>query len=160
MMVTPHCSLQHAARLMTLIATSYGWQLAVGKEQSRVSRGSSVEDTFTPYHPGLLNILGKKMAPWLSRLLRSRSAVTVVGMLETYLAFLQGKGAGSGWDMQAEVGVALAHLSGPNPIIFDVGANDGDWSAQILKALGPNCRIIQFEPSPLCQEILQAQQSA
>lgn len=122
-------------------------------------RGST-QETYRTYRPGLLNDLGKWAAPWLGRLLRPRRVAETVRMLETYLAFLQGKGAGSGWDLQTEVAVAVAQISRPDPVVLDVGANDGEWSEHLLAALCRRCRIIQFEPSPACLEALRARQSA
>jgi FkbM family methyltransferase len=130
------------------------------KDLLPVDDRESSQETFMPYRPGLLNCLGKKAAPWLSRLLRPHPVAEAVRMLETYLAFLQGKGAGSGWDLQTEVAVAVAQIARPNSVVLDVGANDGEWSAHLLGALGEKCRIIQFEPSPACLETLRTRQSA
>lgn len=145
-----------------MMATRLGYEVkpALRKDSLPMDDRGLPQETFMPYRPGLLNRLGKKTAPWLSHLLRPHPVAEAVRMLETYLAFLQGKGAGSGWDLQTEVAVAIGQISRPNPVIFDVGANDAQWSAHLLKALGHNCRVIQFEPSPGCQEILRAQQCA
>jgi FkbM family methyltransferase len=81
----------------------------------------------------------------------------MIPLLETYLAIIQGKGSGAGWDLQGEISVAVAHIRRPDAVILDVGANTGGWSVRLLHALGsPECRIIQIEPSPHCCSILRA----
>jgi len=97
---------------------------------------------------GLLNNLGKAAAPLLTRIFMLGSLAKVMQLLESYLAFVQGKGAGAGWDIQTESSIAVSLIHRPDAIIFDVGAHHGKWSQHILRALGPSnkCRIFQFEP--------------
>lgn len=101
-----------------------------------------------PKQPGLLNNLGKTAAPLLARIFMRGSLAKVMQLSEAYLAFVQGKGAGAGWDIQAESSIAVSHIHRPDAIIFDVGAHQGEWSQHFLRALGPTnkCRIFQFEP--------------
>jgi FkbM family methyltransferase len=110
-----------------------------------------------PHHPRPLNRLGKSLAPLLTRAFMRGPLVQAVPLLETYLAIIQGKGSGTGWDLQGEVNVAVSHIHRPDAVILDVGANTGDWSVHLLQALGsPQCRIIQIEPSAHCCSILRA----
>ena len=106
-----------------------------------------------PKQPDLLSKIGKPVASLLSRILMTGSLAKVIRLSESYLAFVQGKGAGTGWDIQGEASIAALHVHRPDAIIFDVGAHHGKWSQQILEALGPTnrCRIYQFEPLPLNQ---------
>ena len=107
-----------------------------------------------PHEPGLLNRLGKRAAPFLARTLMGTPARCVLPMFEIYAAMIQGKGAGTGWDMDGEVRAAVSHIHRPNPMLFDVGANRGEWSRRMGERLGYRCRILQFEPSAHCQAVL------
>lgn len=78
-------------------------------------------------------------------------------MLEAYLAILQGKGSGGGWDLVSEAHVAARYLPEGDACIFDVGANRGYWSQEIRELRpGKRTRIFQFDPSTTCQEYLRA----
>lgn len=79
-------------------------------------------------------------------------------LMEAYLAFIQGKGSGAGWDIDAEVRVAISRLSRPNAVVFDVGAHRGEWSVHLLQALGSTteCRLFLLEPLPFCQNALRS----
>jgi FkbM family methyltransferase len=79
----------------------------------------------------------------------------VLSTLERYLAGIQGKGSGAGWDLQGEACVAASHINRSDAVVFDAGANRGDWSVLLLAALGSTrCRIFLFEPSRRSQEVL------
>lgn len=71
-------------------------------------------------------------------------------MVDAYLNFLIGKGSGAGWDMREEVRAAVARIRRPRPIVFDVGANVGNWSQELLQAI-PDAKLYMFDPSPGCQ---------
>ncbi len=105
-----------------------------------------------PHEPGPLNRIGKRMAPILSRVLLHGIGARTLRLLEIYLEIIQGKGAGTGWDMQGEINVVTAQVSSARPIIFDVGANQGEWTRRVVAALRPRpCQIVMFEPSSHCQ---------
>jgi FkbM family methyltransferase len=75
--------------------------------------------------------------------------------LEAYLAILQGKGAGGGWDIVSEAQVASRYLPTGDACVFDVGANRGHWTEEIReKRRGLRTLFFQFEPSQQCQEVL------
>lgn len=76
-------------------------------------------------------------------------------MLDAYLNFLLGRGSGSGWDLESEIQAAIAAVHREDPLIFDVGANVGEWSASFLRAQ-PRARILAFEPSPVCCDGIRA----
>ena len=111
-----------------------------------------------PKLAGMLNHLGKSAAPLLAYMVMRGSPAKVIRLLESYLAFVQGKGAGAGWDIQTEAAIAVSHIYRSDAIIFDVGAHQGKWSQHILRALGPTtkCSIYQFEPLPRNQKRLRA----
>jgi FkbM family methyltransferase len=111
-----------------------------------------------PKQPGLLVNVGKTGASLLARILMQGSLAKALRLSESYLAFIQGKGAGAGWDIQGEASTAILHVHRPDAILFDVGAHRGKWSQQILEALGPanRCSIYQFEPLPLNQAKLRS----
>jgi len=107
-----------------------------------------------PHEASVYNTLGKKTAPTLSSLLARDRLASWVRSLETYLAFIQGKGSGSGWDIEAEARLAVQQVRRSDPVVFDVGAGRGDWSASFLKTLGTPARLFLFEPLPSYQEVL------
>lgn len=98
----------------------------------------------------LLNTLGKRFAAPLSRIVCSSPARTPSRAFDAYLNFLMGKGSGTGWDSQQEISAAAARIYREKPVIFDVGANVGDWSKSALETI-PQAHIYMFEPSPECQ---------
>lgn len=100
-----------------------------------------------PHEPGIFNTVGKQAAPLLAPLLVHTAAAQAVRHLETFLAILQGKGSGTGWDLEAEVQVALAAIHRPQAVIIDVGGGRGDWTAALLQSL-PLARALMLEPSP------------
>ena len=71
-------------------------------------------------------------------------------MLDAYLNFLIGKGSGTGWDMKEEVQAAVSRIGRARPVVFDVGANVGNWSQSFLQAI-PDAKVFMFDPSPGCQ---------
>lgn len=91
---------------------------------------------------------GRALAPILARVLLRRPFARPLALLEAYLAYVQGKGAGGGWDLAAEASVAIPYLQRPDAVAFDVGAHHGEWSRVVLQLLGAEsqCRIFQFEP--------------
>ncbi len=60
----------------------------------------------------------------------------------------QGKGFGGQKSLIAEVRAVIAHLPERNAIVFDVGANRGDWTRELLSRAGPRIgKVYCFEPS-------------
>jgi FkbM family methyltransferase len=74
-------------------------------------------------------------------------------LLDAYLNFLMGKGSGAGWDLAHEIKVAASCITRPDPVVFDVGANVGDWSAG-FQAMVPNARLFLFEPLPAACDVI------
>jgi len=93
--------------------------------------------------------VGKAAAPMLSRLLARRYS-SALDYGAQYLALLEGKGGGAGWDLRSEVTAALRFIPRGDALVVDVGANAGAWSDEVLQAR-PEVRIIQFEPNHECQ---------
>jgi FkbM family methyltransferase len=91
---------------------------------------------------------GRSLAPLLARIFLRRPFVKPLALLEAYLAFIQGKGSGGGWDMEAEARVASSFIHRPDAVVFDVGAHHGEWSRWLLRLLGTDsqCQVFQFEP--------------
>ncbi|MFE6127883.1 FkbM family methyltransferase [Streptomyces sp. NPDC056437] len=104
------------------------------------------------HEAGLLGRTAKAAAPRLCQLASSRRMRQGTRLLEVYLEILQGRGAGTGWDLQGEITAARRCLEGVEaPVIFDVGANYGQWSGGLQSALGTrNGRYFLFEPQPAC----------
>ncbi len=111
-----------------------------------------------PHQQGLSQEIGKKLAPFFTKIFMHGSLIKLMQLLEIYLAIIQGKGAGTGWDIQGEVTAAVLYINRPDVVIFDVGANTGEWSVRILEVLKATdkCHIFLFEPSQHCQDILRS----
>lgn len=98
--------------------------------------------------PVSLQKAGRTVAPFLARVLLRWPFVKSLALLEAYVAFIQGKGSGGGWDIRAEARIASSFVKRPEAVLFDVGAHHGEWSREVLKLLGPEsrCHIFLFEP--------------
>jgi FkbM family methyltransferase len=101
---------------------------------------------------------GRALAPHLSRLLMRGRFAKLISLSESYLAYIQGKGSGTGWDIQDEASVAASYIHRQDPILFDVGAHHGKWSAEVLRLMGSDnkCQVFQFEPLKYNQEKLRS----
>ncbi len=75
--------------------------------------------------------------------------------LDAYVNFLMGKGAGTGWDLRHEIQTARSRVYTDTPVVFDVGANVGEWSKGFLEEV-PLAHLYLFEPSPGCQRQIEA----
>lgn len=82
------------------------------------------------------------------------------GKIENACAYFQGKGSIAN-AMVAEVMAASRFATGDELILFDVGANHGDWTREALRTFGERiAAIYQFEPSPPNIAILKKEFSA
>lgn len=81
--------------------------------------------------------------------------MVTLAFLEKLLAYLQGKGYGAA-TMTREVRHALALLDGAPKTVFDIGANRGLWTAQLLSHHA-NATVHAFEPQPVCNARLREQ---
>jgi FkbM family methyltransferase len=97
--------------------------------------------------------IAKFLIPATSRVLSSAGIQSAISLGETGAALLQGKGAGSGWDLNAEVTAALKFIR-PGATVFDVGANKGEWSRAVRKQVG-DVRLFLFEPQAACVPYLE-----
>jgi FkbM family methyltransferase len=67
--------------------------------------------------------------------------------LEYVGAYFAGKGSGSN-SVKEEVAAAFKFIKGDDLVIFDIGANVGDWTEEVLRVAGGRIKkIYQFEPS-------------
>lgn len=103
----------------------------------------------------VLNRWAKRAAHPLSRIICTRWLSKPARVMDAYLNFLLGKGSGTGWDMRHEIQTALSRVYRQKPVIFDVGANVGEWSQNMLAA-APAAQLYLFEPSPACQAQIRA----
>ena len=102
------------------------------------------------HKPSFANRFGKSAAKPLSRVACSSWLYKPCRVLDAYLNFLMGKGSGTGWDMREEVRAAVTRIHRPQPVVFDVGANVGNWTEGLLQAV-PDAEVYMFDPSPGCQ---------
>jgi len=91
----------------------------------------------------------------LSRVACSRPFYKPLRMLDAYLNFLLGKGSGTGWDLREEVRAAVVRIHRPQPVVFDVGANVGNWTKTLLEII-PDAKVLMFDPSAGCQAAIRA----
>jgi FkbM family methyltransferase len=70
--------------------------------------------------------------------------------MEIGTAMLQGKGAGSGWDLGSEIRAAARCIARANPVLLDVGANRGEWSTGMVGLFPKTQKVILFEPQDDC----------
>ncbi|MBK8094079.1 MAG: FkbM family methyltransferase [Verrucomicrobiaceae bacterium] len=98
---------------------------------------------------GLLNRAAKKVSPLLSSILTAGPLEKITRGIDAYVNFLLGRGSGTGWDLESEVACASQQITSKAPVIFDVGANIGEWSVFMHK-YQPQARLFLFEPSQEC----------
>ena len=106
------------------------------------------------HKPSFANKAGKTAAKPLSRILCSRLLYKPSRFLDAYLNYLAGKGYGTE-DLQGEIRAALTRINRPQPVVFDVGANVGNWTEGLLRQR-PDAKVFMFEPSPGCQTAIRA----
>jgi len=108
------------------------------------------------HEAGALSRWAKRWAPGLSRLATAGLVLPVTGFTETYLAILQGKGSGTGWDLAGEARAAATFLRDvPAPVVLDLGANRGQWATALHRTLRNDlARYYLCEPQPACQREL------
>src|SRR5271157_5126337 len=99
-----------------------------------------------------MRTFAKKCANIIARIL----PISFWEFTEYASAYFAGKGSGSD-SVTEETKVAVSIVKGKDDLVlFDVGANKGEWSAQMLNVLGPKVvKVYQFEPSPRNGEFLQ-----
>ena len=102
----------------------------------------------------LLSAIAKSALPSMSRILMARVMASAVQYCELGCCLLQGKGAGTGWDIELEARVASHFIRTQSPILMDVGANFGGWSTSMLRCF-PDCsRLLMIEPQARCIQAL------
>jgi FkbM family methyltransferase len=102
----------------------------------------------------VLSAIAKSALPTMSRLLMTRATAGAVQYGELGCCLLQGKGAGTGWDIASEARAAARFIRTQSPVLVDAGANFGDWSTSMLKIF-PDCsRLLLIEPQARCVQAL------
>lgn len=104
-----------------------------------------------PHEQTVLNKIGKVLAKPLSHVVANSMTESPARLAEAYWCILHGKGAGTGWCIDAEINAARSLIRTQSPVVFDVGANVGDWASLIHQAY-PEASLFIFEPQPKCQE--------
>lgn len=102
------------------------------------------------HHSRILGGLAKSALPTLSSCVSYLRMQSLVRYAEIGTSLLQGKGAGSGWDMYGELRAAAACIQRPDPVLLDVGANLGKWSVGMARAFPATQKIVLFEPQEAC----------
>ncbi len=95
----------------------------------------------------------RSFARTISPVLNKIGFMPVLCSIETYIAFLAGRGSGSGWDTVNEVKTIASFVRRSPATIFDIGANNGAWSQQLAQHLGhPDDAFFLVECAPYCFE--------
>jgi FkbM family methyltransferase len=93
--------------------------------------------------------LGKRIAPKLANLLENPIGIRFLRYIELYINVLQGKGAVGAWNVASEIQAVTSLINSDFPVIFDVGANVGQWSEDMSKSIMPRKgHFYCFEPLP------------
>jgi len=111
------------------------------------------------HEKGILNSIGKSLASPLSRLVANSATEGLARIVDAYWSVLLGKGAGAGWALATEIEAAKSSIKSNTPILFDVGANSGEWAAEMVRNF-PDAKLYLFEPQPRCQQILRERKIA
>lgn len=98
----------------------------------------------------ILGRFAKSALPTLSACVSKLRMHSVVRYAEIGASLLQGKGAGSGWDMAGELRAAVSCIKRPNPVLLDVGANYGKWAQGMVRAFPATQKIVLFDPQEDC----------
>jgi FkbM family methyltransferase len=105
--------------------------------------------------PGKLNQFGKWITPAFGRLAAGRRPTALIEIFCAYLNCLTGKGAGTGWDKGEEI-VAARLIQRKQPVILDLGANQGAWTAEVRRLTGGAGCWLLVEPDAECCAQLRA----
>ena len=97
--------------------------------------------------------IAQATAPVISRVILFIGATGFVRRIIALLNYFIGRGSGMGWGLDSEVIVALRCIKRNSPVVFDVGANVGEWS-QKYRELQPNGSLYMFEPQVACQDAI------
>jgi FkbM family methyltransferase len=96
--------------------------------------------------------MGRKIAKyalsWVSAVVNALRLNYFIGKLESSFAYLNGKGAASDFHSSGEIS-ALQKLLQRDAIIFDVGANNGEWALALARGL-ESPKFFMFECAPIC----------
>jgi len=104
-----------------------------------------------PIHESrVVSRMAKSLMPFASSCLLRMRMQALVRYAELGSSLLQGKGAGSGWDMRSELRAAAGCITRPDPVLLDVGANRGKWSQGMLRLFPATRRVILIEPQKDC----------
>lgn len=96
-------------------------------------------------------VLARQFARVAAPSLRSLGLTHGLMEAETYLAFLSGRGGGSGWDMPGQAAAIASFMPRGPAEVLDVGANNGEWSRLLAKIRNqPADKFHLFECAPYC----------
>lgn len=95
--------------------------------------------------------LARYLSPALSMLTSNRMSAGTTQALAGYVELLLGKGTGT--TPALETKTAAQFIKRSSPVIFDVGANTGEWTMEMHK-YHPDAHWVLFEPAAACLEIL------
>lgn len=97
--------------------------------------------------------LARAVAPSLSHAIFFLGATNPIRKLVAFMNYLLGRGSGMGWALESEVAAAINCIKRADPIVFDVGANIGEWSRHYRELTGSGL-LFMFEPQPACQDAI------
>lgn len=98
----------------------------------------------------LFRTIKKHVLPAATRLFALPGLSRIPPFLETTGAILQSKRGGGYAAVWQEIEGASNFVLRPAPVIFDIGANIGNWASALLKAMPDARKVVVFEPQASC----------
>jgi FkbM family methyltransferase len=99
----------------------------------------------------MFNTTAKRhLLPAATRLFALPGLSRLPPLLEATGAALQSKRGGGYAAVWQEIEGVLNFVNRSEPVIFDVGANVGNWTSELLKVLPHLRAVVMFEPQPSC----------
>lgn len=100
--------------------------------------------------PMLNHTLKRRALPLATRVFALPVLRRLPPILEATGAALQSKRGGGYAALGQEIEGALNFITRPAPVIFDIGANVGNWTSSLLKSRPYVRSVTMFEPQPIC----------
>src|SRR5262249_36537221 len=142
-------------KAVSLCPPRLGHRCTVAIYTTRRNKGTDEPDSSAMFR----HALKRNALPIATRLFASPGLRRLPPLLEMAGAALQSKRGGGYAATWQEVEGALNFIGTHSPVIFDVGANIGNWTCALLSALPETRRVVMFEPQPSCWATLEKIQS-
>lgn len=92
--------------------------------------------------------VGKRFLPTLARLITVTRLGQKIDIVQAYMAMARGLGCGGNLSLETVCATSLVHSN--EPVLWDVGANQGLWSEMMQMHYKGKARIFLIEPAQFC----------